>query len=105
MALLDIGNIYNALDTDPIFVRFQAGCLVSAKDVKAESPETPNHENRLAWANGILSNDLTAVRSRVRAHLRLAIAGNAAFQSAGTNVTDNDILFMVASNLDTLATG
>jgi hypothetical protein len=105
MSLLSIGAIYNSADTDPIFVRFQAACLIAAKDVKAEAENTPNHESRLAWANGMLSSDLTSVRSRTRAHLRLAIAGNAAFQSAGTDIIDGDIQFIVNSNLDTLATG
>jgi hypothetical protein len=88
MSLLSIGAIYNSADTDPIFVRFQAACLIAAKDVKAEAENTPNHESRLAWANGMLSSDLTSVRSRTRAHLRLAIAGNAAFQSAGPDIID-----------------
>jgi hypothetical protein len=99
MALLDIGNIYNSVNGDPIMIRFQGACLVAAKDVKAEDVNTPNHEQRVGWADAILSGDNNAVDIRVRKILRFSIATNSTFQSVGVAVSDGDIGFMVSSAL------
>lgn len=103
MALLDIATIYNAAETDPIFLRFQAACLIAARDVRAESDNTLNHANRLSWAVGMLTSDLGWVRARVYEHIRYAISSNGAFQTAGVDIIDGDIQFIVNSQIDLLA--
>jgi hypothetical protein len=105
MALLDVGTIYRSADDSDIMTRFMAACLIAAKDIRAENPATENHTQRLSWANGMFSSDMNSVISRTRQHLRLAIATNSTFQSSGNAVTDNDIGFMVASNIDALSNG
>ncbi len=102
MALIDIAAVFNAATTDPIFRRFQAACLVAAKDIKAESSNTPNHEQRVGWADAVLQLSPGESAFRVYRHLRYAIATNSAFQAAGDQVTDNDIQFIVNSQIDIL---
>lgn len=96
MALIDIGNICNASETDNIFVRFQGSCLVAAKDIKAEDPGTPNHEARVGWADAMIGGDLAGVRQRVAKILRYSISTNTTFQQEGTAINDAAIDFMVA---------
>lgn len=103
MALLDVGNIYHSDDDAEIVRRFEAACLIGARDILAESGATPNHTNRVSWANGMFSGDLSGVLTRTRQHLRYAISTNSTFQSVGLEVTDGDIGFMVASQIDVFA--
>lgn len=100
--LLDIGNIYNEDGTSDLFKRFQAACLIAARDIKAEDPGTPMHERRMEWADAILQSEPVQSSFRVLRHLRYAIATNAAFQSAGAAITDNDIQFIVNSQVNAL---
>lgn len=102
MALIDIAGVFNAKVTDDIFLRFQSGCLITAKDIKSEEDTTPSHQDRLSWANAILQSSPAESYARVYKHLRYALATNTAFQQALDAVTDSDILFMIASNLNTL---
>lgn len=97
--LLDIGNIYNSAEDADIFIRFQGACLVAAKDIRAEDPQTPLHGERTGWADAMLSGDLPGVRQRVGRILRFSIATNSTFQSEGVAVDDGAVGFMVAAAL------
>jgi hypothetical protein len=55
------------------------------------------------WANVILGGDETATRAKVQAQMKYAIASNATLQGDPTGAVDNDILYIVASQLDILA--
>jgi|JI9StandDraft_1071089.scaffolds.fasta_scaffold487394_2 hypothetical protein len=102
MALLDIGQIYGEDGTSDLFKRFQAACLIAAKDIKTEDPQTALHEQRMAWADVILQSEPNQSTFRVLRHLRYAIATNAAFQAAGVAITDNDIQFIINSQVNVL---
>lgn len=101
--LREIGTILNAVPADDIFVRFKAACTIAAKNIRAENPQTTNHEPRLSWANGVLSGDQYGVESRVAAHLRYGIATNATFQMEGLLIDDAAVQFIVESQIDVFA--
>lgn len=103
MALLDIGNAWQSDENGDVFKRFLGACLVAAASIVNEDPGTANHERRMAWARGVLSNDAESVRLRVRAHVRRAAATNTTFQGNPAGVTDNDIQFIVNSQIDLLS--
>lgn len=100
--LAEIGNFWET-QAGGQYQRWLGGCLKAAYDVANEAPETTNHAARLAWANVILDGDEAATRSKVTAMLKYAIASNATLQADPAGIDDNGILFIVASQLDTLA--
>jgi hypothetical protein len=104
MGLIDIYNIWSA-EGGPLHCRFVAACLVAAKDVVEEAPETANHVNRLIWAGAVLNGDETTVRTKAKQVQRYAAASNATLQTVGEAATDNDVQYIVNSLIDTLATG
>lgn len=105
MALIDIGNAWQASDDTDLFKKFLGSCLKSAAYILAEAPETENHANRLVWANGMLAQDDAAVKARVRQIIRWGAATNTTMQADPGALSDNDIDFIVASGLDTFANG
>lgn len=93
MALTDIHNLING--APELRQRFQAARVEAAWDVLNESEATENHVNRLAWAESILDDyNAHAQREYTR------FLSNATIQSSGTASTDNDIQYVVNSQLD-----
>jgi hypothetical protein len=102
MALVDIYNCW-AAEGGLLKAKFIGACLKSAYYITIEDSGTANHANRLTWANSILSGTKEAVEAAVLKHIRYAVAGNATLQAAGDDVTDNDVEYIVAAQLDTIA--
>lgn len=100
--LADIGNFWQTR-SGAMFQRFLGACLKSAYDILNESAETENHAARLAWANVVLAGTEAEVEAKAHAHMRYAIASNASLQASLDSATDNDILFIVASQINALA--
>lgn len=105
MALIDIGNAWTSGPTDSLFRKFLGAILVAAKDIKAEDAGTDNHANRIVWADDVLSGVESTVHTKVHEQIRYAAATNATMQANPTGLSDNDIQFIVNSNIDTFATG
>jgi hypothetical protein len=105
MALTNIADAWGSDETSVVFKRFLAACLVAASNVLNEAGNTPNHANRLIWANAMLSNDPASVNARVRQHVRHAAATNATFQADPVNIDDGSVQFIVNSQIDLFATG
>src|SRR5262245_28462591 len=101
----EIGAAYNEPETGALFVRFTGACVKAAGAILTENVNTPNHANRLIWANGILSRDQSSVYTRVRAVKNHALGTNAAVQFSPTNVVDSDIDTAVQNALAVLANG
>jgi len=78
--------------------RFRAARTEAAWDILNEDPGTTGHTERLAWANGILDDDSTDLVEQYARFL-----SNATIQASGNSSTDNDILFVVASWINTWA--
>lgn len=104
MSLVSIYNCW-AGQGGLLKAKFIGACLTSAYAVLNEAGGTTNHANRLIWANTILSGTVAQVEDKAMQMLRYAIASNSTLQSAGEAATDNDVLYIVASQIDTFATG
>ena len=104
MALVNIYNCWSG-QSGTLKAKFVGACLVAASQIVAEAPETENHANRLTWANTVLLGSVGEVEALSMAHLRYGLATNATLQSAGDDATDNDVQFVVNSQINTLATG
>jgi hypothetical protein len=100
--LADIGNFW-ATRAGAQYERWLGACLKAAYDVLNEDPGTENHADRLTWANVILGGDDAATAAKVYAHMKYAIASNATIQGNPDGASDNDIQFVVNSQLNTLA--
>lgn len=96
MALADIHNLING--APELRQRFQAARVEAAWDVLNESAGTANHANRLAWAESIL-DDYSAHAQREYTRF----LSNSTIQTSGSASTDNDIQFVVSSQLDSWA--
>jgi hypothetical protein len=104
MALSDLGNFWEVKSAQQ-YQRWLGACLVASYAIVNEDGGTSNHANRLLWANDILGGDAASVRSKVEAHMKYTIASNATLQASPTDVSDNDIQFIVNSQINTFATG
>lgn len=81
-------------------------CMLAARDIKNEATDTPNHNNRMAWA--FRSPDINAQ------DFMPIIAVNPDVQQKWLDradrptverYDDNDIQYIVSSNIDKFATG
>ena len=100
--LSDIGNFW-AVGSGTQYERWLGACLKTAYDVLNEDGGTTNHADRLTWANVVLGGEEVATKGKVSQMMKYAIASNATLQANPHGVSDNDILFIVASQLDILA--
>jgi hypothetical protein len=76
--------------------------MKAAYDVANESGSTTNHAKRLAWANVILAGTEAECLAKVSQMLRYALASNSTLQASLDAVSDNDIAFIIASQIDAL---
>src|SRR5574343_300575 len=97
----DIGAFWVNANT-PLHQRFLGGCMKAAYDVLNEDPGTTNHANRMTWANVILAGTEAECQAKVTQMFRYALASNATLQSSLDSATDNDIGFIIASQIDVL---
>lgn len=104
MALVDIYNCWIG-QSGLLKAKFLGATLKAAYDVVNESTGTTNHANRVVWANSILNGTVADVEEKAMQHLRYGIASNATLQSSGDGATDNDVQYIVNSQIDTFATG
>jgi hypothetical protein len=72
--------------------RVTAAVVQGAGDIKNEDPSTPNHENRIAWADYAFANS-----QGIAENAMWDVVMNPAINAAGEAATDQDILFVVNS--------
>jgi hypothetical protein len=75
--------------------RTQVAIEHAAYDVINEDVATPNHANRLIWAQTTLNNP----RRMMELEMALVVQ-NSTIQAGGNNSTDNDIQFVVNALID-----
>lgn len=85
------------------YERWLGACLVAAYAILNEAAETENHADRLVWANVMLGTDAAAVQAKVTAMMKYAIASNATLQADPVGASDNDIQFIVNSQINIMA--
>lgn len=86
------------IGTPDLEVRFRAGRIKCAWDVLNEAVNTPNHTARLVWANKVLDDYEADSKREFRRFL-----SNTTIQANKNQSTDNDILFVIASFINTYA--
>lgn len=102
----DLATDYLLLSNQEFKNRVTVAVLRAANDVRNEDPQTANHAVRLAWA-GIITNPQQA--SDAAAKMVPGLVGNGTIAAAfaaeqdQSDVSDNDILFVVNSLITTQA--
>lgn len=100
--LAAIGNFWQVLSAAQ-YERWLGACLKASYDITNEDPGTENHADRMTWANVMLGTDDAAVKASVTRHMKLAIASNATIQGNPDGASDNDIQFVVNSQINLIA--
>jgi hypothetical protein len=103
------GKIMSAF-TDSYRLRYQiasvqqqieVAVIHAASDIRNEDPAIPDHANRLSWANWANSNSSVAwIPFAWPVGMNPAIGASVAADPSGQSVSDNDVQFVVDSNLD-----
>ena len=98
--LIEVSRLLNA--RGDLWNKFRGGVIKSAASVYAEADTTPNHAARLNWARDILANG--NVDARAEEMYRMGMT-NPTIASLGDASTDNDVEYVIAVHLDTVAAG
>jgi len=91
-------SVYNLKANAEFKARVASSVAKAAYDVLNESPGTTNHAARVVWAKAAMKD-----AAPVAEQMLWTIVQNATIQSSGTASTDNDIQFVVNSNIDYFA--
>lgn len=101
MALVDV---YKAATADSELKRRAIGAALSAQSgIRVESGATPNHANRVVWADALIATPLV-----VGGVLWVQLLKNATVIDAvlnGTLITDAQVQTAVDATIDSVATG
>ena len=95
MAFLDTYNLANNAD---FRARIVVALAKAAYDITNEDSGTTSHTARLTWAKATLKDPEPVVTQMVWLAMQ-----NATILSSGLSSTDNDIQFVVNSNINNLA--
>jgi hypothetical protein len=93
-----LAEIANLAQDESFISRIAAAIGKAATDVINEDPGTTNHANRLLWAKAAMA-DIDGLASEYA----WTIVQNATIQTSGVEATDNDIQFVVNSNVNSWA--
>lgn len=91
-------EIYNLSQSDSIKGRVYAAIAKAARDIENEDPGTTNHAERLLWAKDTRSDIDKWVDT-----MMWDVVSNSTIQTAGETCTDNDLQFVINSNIDAYA--
>jgi hypothetical protein len=81
--------------------KIEVAAIHAASDIKNEDPGTPDHANRLAWANYVNKSSPVVVSSFAwPCAMNPTISAAIAADPSGLTVSDNDVQFVVNGNLD-----
>jgi hypothetical protein len=81
--------------------QIEVATVVAAGDIITEDPGTANHVDRLNWAHFVMGNSVMAYEV-----MKWPVAANPAIQTSvqedptGNSVSDNDVQFVVNSNIE-----
>lgn len=95
MALLDV---YNLTENAEFKGRIAAAVAKAAYDILNEDAGTTYHAERVVWAKEAMSDPYGVADVIV-----WTVVQNATIQGSGINSTDNDIQFVVNSNVNNFA--
>jgi hypothetical protein len=81
--------------------QIEVAAVHSAEDIHNEDPATPNHPNRLAWANWVAKNSSVSwLAFSWPVALNPTIQASVQADPSGQSVADSDVQFVVNSNLE-----
>lgn len=95
MALIDV---YNLAANASFKNRIAAAVAKASYDILNEDPGTASHAERVVWAKASMKDPTTVTDQMV-----WTVVQNATIQSSGLDSTDNDIQFVVNSNINNFA--
>lgn len=96
MALLDV---YNLKSNAEFKARIAAAVASAANDILNEDPGTTNHAERVVWAKAAMKDAEGSAEQML-----WSVVQNPTIQTNGLASSDNDIQFVVNSNVDYFAT-
>ena len=99
MAYKELARAYMGTNSD-LIDQIAGACLSCVFDIQNENPATANHANRIIWCNQVRT--APAVKAL---QFLIPVCENATIAASMPNTVDSDIKFVVASNIDTFATG
>jgi hypothetical protein len=86
-------------------MQIEVAGVTAAQDIINEAATTPDHANRLTWANWYMKNSQTGWTAFAWAvAMNPTIASAAASDSTGKTVNDSDVQFVVNSNIENVVT-
>ena len=88
-------------NTPPLSQKTEIAVVTAAGQIQNEDPATPDHANRIAWANWAIPNSATAWQSFAwPVSTNPAIVASVTTDPSGNSVQDSDVQFVVNSALD-----
>lgn len=91
-------SIYALKSNDEFKERVASAIAKAAYDILNENPATTHHTERVAWAKTAMKDACI-----VAEQILWTVVQNATLQSSGLDSTDNDIQYVVNSNIDNFA--
>src|ERR1700752_690288 len=92
-----------AYNTPSVLEKIEVAVVTAAANIETEDPATPDHTNRIAYANWAQQNSSTAwVAYRWYVATNPAIIASYQSDRSGQSVLDSDVQFVVNSNLETV---
>jgi len=95
-------QIYNTAQSPQLSARILGGLYKAASTIRAEDSGTPNHANRILWANQVMRED---VNGEMCKRYKILCAQNSTIAAAGEGATDNDLDYVIALFLNQEADG
>src|ERR1700751_6066982 len=85
--------------------QIEVAVIHDVEDIQNEDPATPNHANRLAWANWANQNSSVAwIAFAWPVAMNPSIQASVEADPSGQSVKDSDIQFVVNSNVEAVIT-
>jgi hypothetical protein len=93
---MSYATIYDAATTNRVLKKQVAVALFQAAvNITNEARETPNHANRLFWARTVIADPVEWAEKAI-----WKVLENPTIAAAPLSATDNDVLFVVNSNIE-----
>jgi len=99
MAYKELAQAWMGKDS-ALLDQIAGACISCSYDIDNEDAGTANHANRVAWSLKVKTNPYQEASKFLH-----AICSNATIAAALPNAVDSDVKYVVASNINTYATG
>jgi hypothetical protein len=97
---MDYAGRYNLVSDNTFRNRLQMALWIAAADILIEDGATPNHVDRVNWANTALQGTAGSSEMQVTS---IRASANASIGASGLDATDGDIQYVVNGLINELA--